>query len=101
MTRCHAGASLALIACAIALMTGCQKDRLVVRPQAVTVVKYLQQPIPTELTSKIVVTWPDGLCWLDSRRVLCNGQLDYMARIAYPRALEQCNADRATLRATQ
>lgn len=100
MTRCRAGASLALIVCATALTTGCYRDRIIVKPVPVEIVRYVQQPIPSELTAPISVHWPDGLCWLDGR-VLCNGQLDHMARIAYPRALEQCNADRKALRAEQ
>jgi hypothetical protein len=94
----HLIAAALVISCA--LVAGCTSatDRVLVRPQVVEVPRYVRTPIPAELTAPIVVPWPDGRCWLDTARVLCNGQLAALL-LDYREALERANADRAALRA--
>ena len=97
---CYLALSMLLLVL-LAAISGCWQDRVIVKPQIVEVPVYVREPIPEQLTTPIVVAWPDAACWRDTKREWCNGQLDYMARIAYPQALEQCNADRAALSAEQ
>lgn len=88
---------ITLIIAFAAAITGCYRDRALVKPQPVEVPTYIREPIPAQLTAPIVVTWPDGACWAGTERALCNGQLASLL-IDYREAVEMCNADRQALR---
>jgi hypothetical protein len=88
---------LALLALAACTPT---KDRVLVRPQVVEVPRYIRAEIPAQLIEPLSNTRPDGSCWRDGARVLCNGQLA-AALLECRATVDRANADRAALRNIQ
>lgn len=91
-------AALLLVAFLAATVSGCGRERIVVKPVPVEVPRETRRPISPELTRPCRVAEPDAACWEDGRRVFCNGQLAQM-RLDYRRALRDCDDDKTALRA--
>ncbi len=102
MTRLPLLAALALLALALLALAACtpSQDRVLVRPQVVEVPRYLRAEIPAPLVEPLPFAIPDGACWRDGVRVLCNGQLA-AALLECRATVDRANADRAALRNIQ
>jgi hypothetical protein len=79
-------------------LAGCCRERVVVRPEPVEVVREVRAPIPGDLLRPSGLVEPDGACWRDGKRVLCNRQLAE-GLLECRVALASCDADKAALRA--
>lgn len=86
-----------MLGCIVALLCACV-PRTIVRTETVEVPRYVRAPVPAELTTPRTADTPAAACRDAAQAVLCNGQLAGWA-FDLRHALEQCNADKASIAA--
>ncbi len=69
-----------------ALLAGCATQA----PRTIERTVYVRSPVPVELLTPCRVAEPDGACWRDTERVLCNGQVAELLE-SYRAALARCD----------
>ena len=80
-----------LAACAIGSMLAACASAPPVPPEPIRVPVYVRAPLPAALLQPCAVHEPDGQCWRDTARALCNGQLAELL-VEYRAALAACAA---------
>lgn len=97
MTRtCMKACGALVVLAGLLTITGCMPKTLV-KTQIVEVPKFVEVKVDPQLTQPTSYAWPDRACWWKDRRTYCNDQLLQIIQ-GQAKAIEQCNADKASIR---